>query len=122
MVEIIAGGRDSCTIVIVSAPGVTDEDPSVSTTQYTHTTVVVENDTATVSLSATPTLTEAGGNIVYTATITEAPVSPLTVSLSNGATIVIAAGAFSGTTSVAVAADEDVYIDPTSIKIGRAHV
>ncbi|PKO52378.1 MAG: hypothetical protein CVU27_04030, partial [Betaproteobacteria bacterium HGW-Betaproteobacteria-20] len=32
-------------------------------------------DIATVSLSATPTLTEAGGNIVYTATITQAPVS-----------------------------------------------
>src|SRR3546814_10327445 len=60
-------------------------------------------------------MTEPWGNIVYNATITEETVSPLTVSLSNGATIVIAAGAFSGTTSVAVAADEDVYIDPTSI-------
>src|SRR3546814_20021283 len=60
-------------------------------------------------------MTEPWGNIVYNATITEETVSPLTVSLSNGATIVIAAGAFSGTTSVAVAADEDVYIDPPSI-------
>ncbi|MDB5799256.1 MAG: hypothetical protein JWL63_195, partial [Rhodocyclales bacterium] len=76
---------------------------------------IVDDDISTLSLSATPTLSEAGGTIVYTATLTQAPVAPMTVTLSNGATISIAAGAFSGSTSVPLAASDDVYIDPTSV-------
>lgn len=50
-----------------------------------------------LSLSATPTITEAGGVLVYTATLTQAPLTDLTVTLSNGAVIVIPAGATTGT-------------------------
>ncbi|MEN3113645.1 immunoglobulin-like domain-containing protein, partial [Uliginosibacterium paludis] len=70
--------------------------------------------TATVSLSATSAITEAGGNIVYTATITSAPVSDLTVTLDNGRTITIAAGSTTGSVTVAVAASDDVYLDASS--------
>ena len=35
--------------------------------------------------------------------------------MSNGAIIVIAAGALTGTVNVPVAASDDVYVDPTSV-------
>ena len=72
-------------------------------------------DTATVSLSATHAITEAGGSIVYTATISSAPVSALTVTLDNGQSITIAAGATTGSVSVPVAASDDVYLDASSV-------
>ncbi|MBA1195007.1 retention module-containing protein, partial [Pseudomonas entomophila] len=69
----------------------------------------------TVVLSATPSISEAGGVIVYTATVGQAPTSDLTVTLSNGAAIVIAAGQTAGTVNVDVAANDTVYIDPRDI-------
>lgn len=74
-------------------------------------------DTTTVSLAATPSITEAGTSITYTATLTNAAGtgSPVTVTLSNGETITIAGGASSGSVVHAVTADEDVYIDPTTV-------
>ena len=45
---------------------------------------------STLTLSATPTITEAGGVLVYTATLTQAPLTDLTITLSNGSVIVIA--------------------------------
>src|SRR3569833_311873 len=73
------------------------------------------NDT-TVSLTATPTITEAGTLIVYTATLTHPAQAgfPVTVTLDNGDTITIAGGASSGFVNHTVTADEDVYIDPPS--------
>jgi hypothetical protein len=70
-------------------------------------------DTTTVSLSATPSVAE-GGTIVYTASLTSTAQSPVMVQLSNGATITIAAGASSGTVSVAAPSD-DVYVDAGSV-------
>ncbi|MDZ3994398.1 immunoglobulin-like domain-containing protein [Pseudomonas sp. Teo4] len=64
-----------------------------------------------VVLSATPSISEAGGTIVYVATVGQAPLSELTVTLSNGAVIVIAAGQTSGSVSVAVPANDTVYVD-----------
>ena len=66
-------------------------------------------DTTTVSLSATDSVAE-GGSIVYTANLTNAAGTPVTVTLSNGAVITIAAGATSGSVTVAAPTD-DVYID-----------
>ncbi|MDP9519449.1 immunoglobulin-like domain-containing protein, partial [Pseudomonas protegens] len=66
-------------------------------------------DTTSVSLSATGTVAE-GGSIIYTATLTNAAGTPVTVTLSNGAVINIAAGKTTGTVTVAAPAD-DVYID-----------
>jgi large repetitive protein len=81
------------------------------------TTVADTADTTTVSLSATPSVVE-GGSIVYTATLSNATNSaaqtPVTVNLSNGQSITIAAGAVSGTVSVAAPAD-DVYLDAGSV-------
>ena len=76
---------------------------------------IVDNDISTVSLSATPAITEAGGSIVYTATLTQAPVSALTVTLSNGAVITVAAAQLTGTVSVPVAASDDVYVDASGL-------
>ncbi|MFJ4441187.1 retention module-containing protein, partial [Pseudomonas sp. NPDC089422] len=64
-----------------------------------------------VTLSATPSISENGGTIVYVATVGQAPLSELTVTLSNGAVIVIAAGQTSGSVNVAVPANDTVYID-----------
>uniref|UniRef100_UPI0005BD3B7F immunoglobulin-like domain-containing protein n=1 Tax=Pseudomonas sp. PH1b TaxID=1397282 RepID=UPI0005BD3B7F len=60
------------------------------------TTVTDTVDTTNLSLSATGTVAE-GGQIIYTATLTNAAGTPVTVTLSNGAVITIAAGATSGT-------------------------
>ncbi|WP_460142562.1 retention module-containing protein [Pseudomonas sp. S3_B08] len=72
---------------------------------------------STLSLSATPTITEAGGVLVYTATLTQAPLNDLTITLSNGAVIVIPAGATTGTVNVPLAPNDTVYNDPTQIDV-----
>jgi uncharacterized protein YegL len=66
---------------------------------------------STLSLSATSTLTEAGGALVYTASVTQAPLSDLTITLSNGSTIVIAAGQTSGTVTVQLPNGNTPYLD-----------
>ena len=82
--------------------------------------VTVVNDTiqnTTLSLSATASITEAGTSITYTATLSNAADAghPVTVTLSNGETITIAAGATSGTVVHAVTPNEDVYLDLTTV-------
>ncbi|UVM38971.1 retention module-containing protein [Pseudomonas sp. B21-017] len=72
---------------------------------------------STLSLSATPTITEAGGVLVYTATLTQAPLTDLTITLSNGAVIVITAGQTTGTVNVPLAPNDTVYNDPTQIDV-----
>ncbi|WP_177410052.1 immunoglobulin-like domain-containing protein, partial [Pseudomonas sp. R11(2017)] len=73
------------------------------------TSVTDVQDTTTVSLSATPSVAE-GGQIVYTATLTNAAQTPVTVTLSNGQTITIAANQTSGSISVATHGDNP-YLD-----------
>ncbi|MDP5241431.1 retention module-containing protein, partial [Uliginosibacterium sp. 31-16] len=108
-------GTEAFTVSVVSAAGGGFEGLAVSGTANAVTTQIADADTATVSLSATSAITEAGGTIVYTATISSAPVSALTVTLDNGQSITIAAGATTGTVSVPVAASEDVYLDASSV-------
>nr|BFD38848.1 hypothetical protein FFPRI1PSEUD_03470 [Pseudomonas sp. FFPRI_1] len=72
---------------------------------------------ATLTLGATPTITEAGGTLVYTATLTQAPLSDLTITLSNGAVIVITAGQTTGSVQVPLAPQDSVYIDPSQISV-----
>ncbi|MEN5045296.1 LapA family giant adhesin [Pseudomonas koreensis] len=72
---------------------------------------------STLSLSATPTITEAGGVLVYTATLTQAPLTDLTITLSNGSVIVITAGSTTGTVNVPLAPNDTVYNDPTQIDV-----
>ncbi|MFK8330896.1 retention module-containing protein, partial [Pseudomonas sp. BJa5] len=64
-----------------------------------------------LTLSATPSITEAGGVIVYTATLGQPPLTDLTVTLSNGQIIVISAGQTSGSISVTIAPNDTVYVD-----------
>ncbi|MBN3865828.1 large adhesive protein, partial [Pseudomonas frederiksbergensis] len=71
-------------------------------------------DTTTLSLSATDSVAE-GGSIVYTATLTNAAGTPVTVTLSNGAVITIAAGATSGSVTVDAPKD-DVYKDAGTVQ------
>ncbi|MCU1774352.1 immunoglobulin-like domain-containing protein, partial [Pseudomonas sp. 13B_3.2_Bac1] len=78
------------------------------------TTVTDTVDTTNLSLSATGTVAE-GGSIVYTATLTNAAGSPVTVTLSNGAVIIIDAGKTTGTVTVPAPAD-DVYKDAGKVE------
>ncbi|MDD1011703.1 large adhesive protein, partial [Pseudomonas shahriarae] len=78
------------------------------------TTVTDVADTTNLSLSATGSVAE-GGQITYTATLTNAAGSPVTVTLSNGAVITIEAGKTSGTVTVPAPAD-DVYIDAGKVE------
>jgi hypothetical protein len=79
------------------------------------TTVTDTTDTTNLTLSATGTVAE-GGSIVYTATLTNAAGSPVTVTLSNGSVITIDAGKTTGTVTVAAPAD-DVYKDAGKIEV-----
>ncbi|WP_130886737.1 retention module-containing protein, partial [Pseudomonas tolaasii] len=72
---------------------------------------------STLTLSATPTITEAGGVLTYTATVTQAPVNDLTITLSNGAVITITAGQLTGTVNVPLAPNDSPYIDPSQINV-----
>ncbi|WP_458725865.1 retention module-containing protein [Pseudomonas mandelii] len=72
---------------------------------------------STLSLSATPSITEAGGVLVYTATLTQAPLTDLTITLSNGSVIVIQAGQLTGTVNVPLAPNDTVYNDSTQINV-----
>src|SRR5450830_1570981 len=69
----------------------------------------------TITLTATPSITEAGGVVVYTAFVTQAPTSDLTVTLSNGLSVVILAGQTSGALNVTFAGNDTPYLDASSI-------
>ncbi|MDG9886611.1 type I secretion C-terminal target domain-containing protein, partial [Pseudomonas sp. GD04058] len=81
----------------------------------TTTTTVTDGpiDTTTVSLSATGSVQE-GGQITYTATLTNPAASPVTVTLSNGSTIVIGKDQLSSSITLPAPADTP-YIDASSI-------
>ncbi|WP_415842623.1 retention module-containing protein, partial [Pseudomonas reidholzensis] len=68
-----------------------------------------------LTLTGTPTITEAGGVIVYTATVGQPPLTDLTITLSNGQVIVISAGQTTGTVSVTIPPNDTPYIDGSEI-------
>jgi surface adhesion protein len=78
------------------------------------TTVTDTVDTTTLSLSATNSVAE-GSQITYTATLTNAAGTPVTVTLSNGAVITIDAGKTTGTVTVDAPKD-DVYKDAGQVE------
>ncbi|MEI7054150.1 immunoglobulin-like domain-containing protein, partial [Pseudomonas koreensis] len=78
------------------------------------TTVTDTVDTTNLSLSATPAVNE-GGQITYTATLSNAAGTPVTVTLSNGAVITIDAGKTTGTVTVDAPKD-DVYKDAGTVE------
>ncbi|AZE86864.1 LapA family giant adhesin [Pseudomonas orientalis] len=72
---------------------------------------------ATLSLSATPSITEAGGVLTYTATVTQAGTSDLAITLSNGAVITIPSGQLTGTVNVPLAPNDSPYLDASQISV-----
>ncbi|MFJ4387984.1 retention module-containing protein, partial [Pseudomonas sp. NPDC089408] len=64
-----------------------------------------------LTLGATPSISEAGGVIVYTATVGQAPSTNLVITLSNGAVITIPAGQTTGSVNVVVPPNDTPYID-----------
>ncbi|NJK42685.1 MAG: hypothetical protein HC937_03190 [Aquincola sp.] len=109
--NVYAGGG-SVTNNIASISGGNFEQLTPNTAPVT-TTVTDDADATTVSLSATPSVAE-GGTIIYTATLTNAAQSAVTVTLSSGQTITISAGNTTGTVSIAAPTD-DPYIDAGSV-------
>ncbi|WP_440091077.1 retention module-containing protein [Pseudomonas putida] len=86
--------------------GLLDTNGNNLVTTPTDTNVATE-----LTLGATPSISEAGGVIVYTATVGQAPTTNLVITLSNGAVIVIPAGQTSGSVNVVVPANDTPYID-----------
>ncbi|MBH8615292.1 hypothetical protein I4N56_033855, partial [Pseudomonas mohnii] len=72
-------------------------------------------DTTNLNLTASDSVAE-GGSIVYTATLTNAAGSPVTVTLSNGSVITIEAGKTTGTVTVPAPTD-DVYKDAGKVEV-----
>ncbi|MDH0640870.1 type I secretion C-terminal target domain-containing protein, partial [Pseudomonas sp. GD03860] len=70
-------------------------------------------DTTTLKLTATPSVDE-GGKITYTATLSNPAGTPVTVTLSNGQTIIIGAKETSASITIN-APDDDVYIDAGNV-------
>ena len=106
--DFAAEGNETFTLTATRTAGSTSNASAVGTA-----TISDDSDVTTVSLTATPSVVE-GGNITYTATLTNAAVTPLTVTLSSGQTISIAAGATTGTVSIAAPGD-DPYIDAGTV-------
>ncbi|WP_251010311.1 immunoglobulin-like domain-containing protein, partial [Pseudomonas fluorescens] len=111
--DALAGG-DSLSVKIDDAQGGNYEKLDIDATPA-DTTVTDVQDTTGLSLSATDSVAE-GGSIVYTATLTNAAGTPVTVTLSNGAVINIAAGATTGTVTVDAPKD-DVYKDAGKVEV-----
>ncbi|HDS1759044.1 TPA: retention module-containing protein, partial [Pseudomonas putida] len=98
------------------AAGLNGEEVGGLDTDANNTTADTPTPVATgLTLSATPSISEAGGVIVYTATVGQAPTSNLTVTLSNGAVIVIQAGQTSGTVNVTIPPNDTPYVDGSQI-------
>ncbi|WP_414880938.1 immunoglobulin-like domain-containing protein, partial [Pseudomonas brassicacearum] len=111
--DALAGG-DNLSVKIDDAKGGNYEKLDIDATPA-NTTVTDVQDTTGLTLSATDSVAE-GGSIVYTATLTNAAGSPVTVTLSNGAVINIAAGATTGTVTVDAPKD-DVYKDAGKVEV-----
>ncbi|MBF8782083.1 hypothetical protein IV505_20515, partial [Pseudomonas fulva] len=70
-------------------------------------------DTTTATLTATPSVTE-GGVITYTVTLDNPAQTPVTVTLSNGQTITVAAGQTTGSVDFQTPAN-DVYVNGSTV-------
>ncbi|WP_177431649.1 immunoglobulin-like domain-containing protein, partial [Pseudomonas huaxiensis] len=92
-----------------------DFESLVPNTAPAVTTVTESTDTTGLSISATGTVAE-GGQIIYTATLTNPAGTATTVTLSNGAIIVIAAGQTTNSVAFAAPAD-DVYKSAGNISV-----
>ncbi|MBD3798223.1 MAG: hypothetical protein IE887_10990, partial [Campylobacterales bacterium] len=78
---------------------------------------IIEQYNGVMALTATNTLTEDGGVIIYTVTVNNPPLTDMLVNLNNGLSIEILAGQTVGTASLIINEEnyEDVYIDSDNI-------
>ncbi|MPQ87261.1 hypothetical protein F0170_26785, partial [Pseudomonas sp. MAFF 730085] len=109
--DVYANGSTVST-TITSATGGNFEN-LVPNTAPAVTTIADSIDTTTATLTANNSVTE-GGNITYTATLTNPAQTPVTVTLSNGQTIVIEAGKSAGTVVFETPAN-DVYNNGSTV-------
>ncbi|MFT3848316.1 MAG: retention module-containing protein [Propionivibrio sp.] len=109
----IAEGGETFTLTADVTAGTTANTSATGTATITDETVAGPEDTTTVSLSASNSVAE-GGQITYTALLSNPANAPLTVTLSNGAVISIAAGATSGSVHFDAPTD-DVYVNAGSV-------
>ncbi|MER2490288.1 immunoglobulin-like domain-containing protein, partial [Catenovulum sediminis] len=94
------------------------ENLVVGTSSATTTVSDVDTD-VTLNLSATSSVLE-GGSITYTATLSHAAETDMTIALTNGQNITIAAGSTSGTVNVTAA--DNVYIGADAVTAGIAQL
>ncbi|MEL4473155.1 retention module-containing protein, partial [Shewanella algae] len=102
------------TVGITDAQGGNYEDLNLGNSVDTQVNDTI--DTTTVTLTAPAEVNE-GGQITYTATVNNAPETNLVLTLSNGASITIAAGQTSGTVTVDAPSD-DVFVDAETLTVG----
>ncbi|NOR50997.1 MAG: hypothetical protein GQ470_00105, partial [Gammaproteobacteria bacterium] len=76
--------------------------------------VITASPATTVRLSATASISEDDSSITYTASVDSATDTAMTVTLSNGLDITIAAGATSGSATYVVSANADVFSEADS--------
>ncbi|MBO2588412.1 retention module-containing protein, partial [Shewanella algae] len=105
---------ETLTVGITDAQGGNYENLDTSDTASTQVNDTI--DTTTVTLTAPAEVNE-GGQISYTATVNNAPETDLVLTLSNGASITIAAGQTSGTVTVDAPSD-DVFVDAETLTVG----
>uniref|UniRef100_UPI0013C45F59 retention module-containing protein n=1 Tax=Shewanella algidipiscicola TaxID=614070 RepID=UPI0013C45F59 len=105
---------ETLTVNVTGSEGGNYEDLELGNTVDTQINDTI--DTTTVTLSA-PSEVDEGGDITYTATVNNAPQTDLVLTLSNGATITIAAGQTSGTVTVEAPSD-DVFVDSETLVVG----
>src|SRR3546814_7623241 len=112
-------GFDNLSVKICDAQCVNYEKLDIDATPA-DTTVTDVQDSTGLSLSATDSVAE-GGQITYTATLTNAAGTPVTVTLSKGAVINIAAGATTGTITVDAPKDDVSKEDRKSTRLNSSH-
>ncbi|WP_157831324.1 retention module-containing protein, partial [Pseudomonas sp. 43NM1] len=109
-----AGIDSAAAITQEDVAGQTDNNVNANNTGNDN---AIVDQPSTLTLTATPTISEAGGVLVYTANLTQAPTTALTITLSNGSVIVIPAGQTTGTVNVPLAPNDTVYNDATQIDV-----
>ncbi|BCV46857.1 immunoglobulin-like domain-containing protein [Shewanella algae] len=105
---------ENLTVNVTDAQGGNYEDLNLGNSVDTQVNDTI--DTTTVTLTAPAEVNE-GGQISYTATVNNAPETDLVLTLSNGASITIAAGQTSGTVTVDAPSD-DVFVDAETLTVG----
>ncbi|WP_342618639.1 retention module-containing protein [Rhodoferax sp. GW822-FHT02A01] len=93
----------------LGTPGI---DPGVGTTSSTSTTAPTTTTTSTtLTLTADPASVAEGGHVTYTVKLGAPVTSDMTITLSNGATILVTAGSSTGVSQPVDVRSNDVYVE-----------